>query len=187
MSLLETFKKAIFANELSSNENAIYRFSNASEASGLSFGISQLDITHNSAAVQCLKECGFSDAELAQLAHKGGGWKALSGKLAANKAIVDKYDAAQIKECLDHVLTVAKSRRITFANDEAIVHAADYHNQFYMSTTGKMANDLVTLGRPVTPEDILNIKLQTAWGKKEPGDVRRRYNNIARIMTVHGA
>ena len=185
MSLIETLRKAIFANELSSNANAIYRFSNASEASGLSFGISQLDVGHNSAAVKCLQECGFTEAEIADVKAKRGG--GLSAKLKANMAIVDKYDDAQISYCLDHVLTVAKSRRITFANDEAIIHAADYHNQFYMSTNGKMANALVALGRPVTAQDILKIKLSTAWGQKEPGDVNRRYNNIVRIMATHSA
>ena len=79
-------------------------------------------------------------------------------------------------------MTVARSRRIEFADDAAIVHAADYHNQFYMSGAGKMATALVALGRPVNGNDILTVKLQTKWGQEDPDDVKRRYNNIARLM-----
>ncbi|MCM0081798.1 hypothetical protein L4X63_09370 [Geomonas sp. Red32] len=181
-------KKALLANELSNNLRAAYRFSDAKGGnSGLSFGITQLDVSNNSAAVKCLVECGFTPSEIAQLKSKSGDLTALSAKLAAHATVVDKYDQAQIKECVDHVMTVAKSRGFTFANDEAIVHAADYHNQFFMSNGGKMANALVNLGRPVVSTDILNEALATLWGKKEPGDVKRRYSNIAMIFAEQQA
>ena len=182
MDLSTAVRQALLANELSNNAAAAYRFSNAGASSGLSFGATQLDVSHNSAAVKCLQECGFTAAEIIQLKNKSGDWKSLSPRLLAHAAIVDKYDTAQIKGCLDHVLTVAQSRKFSFANDEAIVHAADYHNQFFMATAGKMANALAELGRAVTPQDIYQVIEETPWDKKDPEDVKRRYNNIARLM-----
>ena len=185
MSIHEAFRQALLLNELSGNVNAAYRFSDASHESGLSFGVCQFDVSHNTVAVKCLREIGFTEDEIAAVKKKAGG--GLSEKLAAHKAIIDRYDAAQIKECLDHVLTIAKSRKITFASDEALLHAADYDNQYYMSNNGKMASALAALGRPVEPLDILNVKLKTAWGQKRPDDVKRRYNNIAKLMSADRA
>lgn len=73
MDLLKAVCKALLANELSNNAAAAYRFSDASERSGLSFGITQLDVSHNPAAVRCLKECGFSEQEIAHLKMKKEG------------------------------------------------------------------------------------------------------------------
>lgn len=185
MSLLESTRLALLANELSGNAHAAYRLANASKKSGLSFGATQLDISHNSSAVACLQECGFNPEEIQQMKNKGGDLAAFNLRLAAHSEIIDRYDTAQIKYCLDHVMTVAKTRGIDFANDEAVIHLADYHNQFYLSTVGKMSNALVNLGRPVTSRDILNVILDTAYAKESKDnreDVERRYNNIARLM-----
>lgn len=186
MKLLDALRKALLLNELSGNEKAAYRFSDASKESGLSFGVTQLDVSHNPTAVKCLRECGFTDGEIARLMKKQLAAE-LSQRLAAHAEIIDRYDAAQIKECLDHVLLIARARKFTFANDEAILQAADYNNQFYMSTNGKMARALSTLDRPVTAEDILHVKLGTLWGQKRPDDVYRRYNNIKNLMAPKAA
>jgi hypothetical protein len=182
MDLYAQLRQALLFNELSGNCAAAYRFSDAGGNSGLSFGVTQLDVKNNTDAVRCLQEIGFSAQEIVQLKAKSGDWHALSAKLAGHKATVDKYDMAQIKECLDHVTTVAKARRFSFADDLAIIHAADYNNQFYMSTNGTMAVALLNLNRPVTGKDIYDIKLKMPWGKKDPEDVNRRYNNIQKLF-----
>lgn len=183
MLLREALRHALLLNELSGNANAAYRFSQAEGGtSGLSFGLTQLDLNNNQAASQCLKECGFTGGEIMDLKNKTADHHALSAKLVAHKEVIDRYDGLQLDSCLDHVMNVAKSRRLTFANDEAVIHLADYHNQYYLSTAGKMSIALASLGRPVTAKDILEVKLDTTWGKTHPADVKRRYNNIARLM-----
>lgn len=171
---------AFIANELGGNAAAAYHFADAGPTSGLSFGITQLDVSHNPSAVKCLRECGFTPVEIDLLKRKAGG--GLSAKLAQHTSIVDRYDDAQITDCLNHVMSVSQEQHFSYADDEALIHAADYHNQFYLSTSGPMARYLAGLGRPVTGEDVLALKLTTAWGKKRPDDVHRRYDNIVRIM-----
>ena len=178
MDLLQKVRQALFLNELDGNPRALYRFSDAGGKSGLSFGLCQLDASNNEMAVACLRECGFTETEIAQVKRKAAA--DLNAKLAAASAVIDKYDNAQVEECLHHVIDVATVRGFEFADDEAIVHAADYHNQFFMSRDGKMAMHLAGLDKPVTGEDIRDFKLQLAWGKKRPDDVKRRYDNVVK-------
>src|SRR6266540_589246 len=86
----------ILLNEDSGNPAVALRFSNASSKSGLSFGGTQLDIAHNGQAVACLRECGFSQEEIAGLQAKTVDWHALSPRLTAHADIIEKYDTAQL-------------------------------------------------------------------------------------------
>jgi len=181
-SLNDLIWKLILQNELGGNEAAALRFSNASSKSGLSFGVSQLDITHNDQAVACLKECGFTNEELTSLKAKTCDWRSMSTRLAGHADIIQKYDEAQLKYCLDKSLNFALSHGVSMDNTSAILAAADYDNQ-YGSEGDQMLTYLESLGKPFTAEDILSFKLNhTLYGRENPGDCKRRYDNIAKVL-----
>jgi hypothetical protein len=77
---------------------------------------------------------------------------------------------------------ISKAAGIVYADDEAFIHACDYHNQFNMNAHGKAIAYLAALAHPVNAQDILGYKLTTIWGKKRPDDVRRRFNNIHKLF-----
>ncbi len=185
MNILDLFRRCIVANELDNNLAFVYRFSDPdgvrSGKSGWSFGICQFDINNNPSAVLCLRECGFTTDETAALKAQTIDVKPLAARLKKQSATVDRWDSVQLHECLLHPLQICSDSGVAFADDEAKLHLADYHNQFYMSRGGKMHGFLCGLGRPVSASDILACKLRMPWGRKRPDDVRRRYNNIVRI------
>lgn len=186
MSFTSLFRQALIKNELGGNLALIYRFSDADGVrtgkSGYSFGIVQFDIVNNHRAVECLKECGFTAADIARLKAQSGPIGDLNDKLRAHKEMVDLFDDAQIDATISWVRGISKAAGITYADDEAFIHACDYHNQFNMAPRGKAVTHLSQLARPVTPQDIVEYKLTTTWGKKRPDDVKRRFNNIRKLL-----
>lgn len=175
--------RALLANELGGQLAAAYRFSDAGGKSGVSFGRCQWDLNNNPAAAAILKECGFTQLEIAaleskQLVNKTG----LNAKLMAAKDIVDKYDQREIGAAVDWVRNCCEDAHVEINSDEAFVHLCDYHNQFYLNPHGKCMQHLIKLARPVSAEDILAYKKTTTWGKSRPDDIWRRWNNIHRIF-----
>jgi hypothetical protein len=179
------FRKLILLNELSGNLNAALRLSLCSGGkSGYSFGESQLDINNNPAAVACLLECGFSITEVSGLQAKILNPSNFTARLQAHADIIAKYDEAQLSECLDRALNFDSDYGIPVANTAAILAGADYCNQYGSEGNGAKAY-YKALGRPITAEDVLQFKLtQTKYGKENPGDCRRRYANIAKVLTA---
>ena len=179
------FRLIMLANELSGNLKAVYRFSDPDGVqtgkSGWSFGICQFDINNNPSATLCLRECGFTTDEIIGLKSQSIPTAPLNAKLRAHADVIDSWDERQMYECLTVPLQRCKNSGITFVDDEAKFHLADYHNQFNMSRGGKMHCYLRSFNRPITREDILKFKLGLPWGKKRADDVYRRYNNIVRI------
>ena len=176
----------ILANELAGSLTHRYKFSDPdgirSGKSGWSFGTSQFDINNNPVSILCLRECGFTTDEIAELkAQTIADMKPLNTKLLANCTTVDRYDDQQFKECLQVPAALCKSSGITLT-DGGLIALADYHNQFYMSKNGKMHSWLKTLGRPITATDIFHFKLTLPWGLKRKDDVDRRHENIIRIL-----
>ena len=187
MDLWTAVEKSIVANELGSDLQAAYRFSDPdgihTGKSGWSFGIVQYDINNNPSAARCLAQCGFTPDEIAALkAQTIDDMWSMDARLREHKQIIDKWDDLQIDECLHHVQDVADQRGFKYADDFAICSAADYHNQIYMSLKGRLASFCAGLGRKVTGADIYALKMSIEWGQKRPDDVDRRYNNIARIF-----
>lgn len=186
MDIIPFLRSAIIANEVGGNLNLAYQFSDPdgirSGKSGYSFGICQFDILNNHRAIECLQECGFSAAEIEQLKQQRVVVKPFNLKLQAAKTIVDKWDDWQLTGTVNWVKQISAAAQIMYADAEALVHACDYHNQFYMNANGKAISYLRGLKRAVTAENILKYKLTTAWGQKRPDDVHRRYDNIHRLF-----
>ena len=181
-SLNELFYDVILLNELGGDVSAALRFSDASSKSGLSFGLTQLDVTHNDQAVVCLKECGFSGPEIALLQSKGAGWQALSKRLPPCAAIIEKYDTAQLSYCLNKALNFDMDFGIPVQSPGGILAGADYVNQYGSQGQGAV-NYYDALKRPVTALDVLNFKLScTKYGREHPDDCKRRYNNIMKVL-----
>ena len=175
------FRKLILWNELSGNEKAALRFSNASSKSGLSFGVSQLDITHNDQAVACLRECGFTAVEISQLQYKACDWHSFDARLVSHADIIAKYDEAQLSHCLQAALNFATSHGVAMEDTRAILASADYVNQYGSEGDGFLAF-MDGLDRPFTAEDVLDFKLHhTKYGKENGDDCQRRYENISKV------
>ena len=183
--LNDLFRKLILLNELSGNLDAALRLSLCSGGkSGYSFGESQLDINNNPAAVACLKECGFSDLEISLLQAKQVDPHTFTPRLQAHADIIAKYDEAQLSECLDRALNFDSDHGVPLADTAAILAEADFDNQYGSQGNVQLAW-LLALGRPITAVDILNFKLsETVYGKENPGDCKRRFANIAKVLAA---
>lgn len=188
MQLNDLLRQVLIKNELGGNLALVYRFSDADGVrtgkSGYSFGVCQFDIMNNLRAVKCLEEAGFSEPDITRLRVQSGPIDDLNNKLSVHKGIVDMYDTAQIDGTICWVRGISKAAGVTYADDEAFIHACDYHNQFNMAAHGKAIAYLSKLGRPVTAGDVLVYKLTTIWGNKRPDDVKRRFNNIHKLFTT---
>ena len=141
---------------------------------------------NNPIAAACLRACKFSEDEIRGLINQSIDAHALEPRLKANAAIIEQFDQAQLKGCVDRAQRVLAKRGITPADDAALLAVADYANQYYLSDIDKpgyLVHHLLGLKRPFTAEDLLAFKLaSTPYGKKRPDDCRRRYDNLVKIM-----
>ncbi len=182
----QLFREVILWNEVSGNQNAILRFSDPdgpSGRSGWSFGLCQFDTRHNDAAVACLKELGFTPAEVNLVRDQAGNVKPLEAKLKAGAAIIERYDTAQLARCLHSALNTTTSNGILAVDTGGILCLADYVNQY-----GSIGPSFVKylnehdLDKDITPAEVQAWKLTTAYGQKHKGDCERRYNNILKVL-----
>jgi len=180
------FREVILANELGGNIKVALRFSDPdgvlSGKSGWSFGISQFDTQNNDAALKCLAACGFSPAEIRGVVAQTIDVKPLAAKLAANTDVIALYDEEQLSYCLSKALNFDSDHGIPVADAAAILASADYVNQYGSQGNGARAY-YKALARPITALDVLNFKLtQTKYGREHPGDCRRRYDNLMKVV-----
>jgi hypothetical protein len=175
---LEKIMKVIALNEISGNENVICKFSYAgSGKSGYSFGRSQFDVTHNIKARNFLKNiCGFTDQDIKKLLNLDKDIGYLNERLKLFRVDIDKLDREHIQQMINYVANLDGLPE--FENEKTFVHLVDYHNQFNLSKNGLM-HRFIKGKKILKSEDILNFKLkETKWGREQPRDVKRRYNNI---------
>jgi hypothetical protein len=184
--LNELFVRLISLNELDGNESFIYRFSDPdgvrSGKSGWSFGLCQFDTQNNDRALDCLKECGFTEAEIDGIVHQTVDVKPLAAKLVAHPDVLAKYDTAQLKHCLDRGLDACLSHGVPMDDTGVILACADYVNQYGSCGEGMM-KWLDDLNRPFTSKDVLRWKLEnTKYGRKHSADCQRRYDNLIKVL-----
>lgn len=188
--LNELFRLVILANELSNNLKFALRFSDPdgvrSGKSGWSFGVCQFDTQNNGQALGCLRECGFTEAEIDGIVRQSIDVKPLAARLAAHADVVAKYDELQLSHCLNKALGFDERHGIPVADTSAILAGADYVNQYGSQGQGAVAY-YRALARPITAEDVLNFKLaKTKYGREHGDDCRRRYRNIIDILKREG-
>ena len=174
---LEKIMYVISLNEISGNENVICKFSYAGGKSGYSFGRSQFDVTHNVRARNFLKNiCGFSDHDINKLLKLDKDIGYLNERLKLFRTHIDKLDKEHINQMVNYVASLKELPE--FENEKTFVHLVDYHNQYNLSKNGLM-HRFIKGKKILKSEDILNFKLkETKWGREQPRDVKRRYNNI---------
>jgi hypothetical protein len=186
MDLRDLLRRILLANELGGVASAAYRFSDPDGPgrSGYSFGVCQFDLRHNRHAREGLAECGFSPFEIDVLVLQVCAVAKLpeyNAKLLAASATVDRLDDEEFDAIARHVLRVVANADLHLVNEEAFLHLCDYHNQFHLDYSGKAVQHFKRRALPVDASAILDYKLTTAWARKRADDVRRRYDNIARI------
>ena len=173
---LNKIMDVIALNEISGNENVICKFSYAGGISGYSFGRSQFDVKHNSKARNFLKEkCRFTTGDIDRLLRLDKEIGDLNNKLKNHRKDIDELDKEHIKEMVNYVANLNELPE--FEDEKTFVHLVDYHNQFNLSKNGLMHN-FIKSKKILTSHDILNFKLGLKWGREQPRDVKRRYNNI---------
>ena len=180
------FREVILANELSGNVKAALRFSDPDGArsgkSGWSFGVSQFDTQNNDQSLVCLRECGFTAAEINGIVLQIVDVKPFAARLAANAAIIERYDTEQLSYCLNKALNFDSDYGIPVESPGGILASADYVNQYGSQGNGAKAY-YKALARPITALDVLNFKLtQTKYGREHPEDCRRRYANLMKVV-----
>jgi len=189
--LNEMFREVILKNELSGNEKIALRFSDPdgerSGKSGWSFGVSQFDTQNNGEAINCLVDCGFTDAEIKGIVKQNISVAPLAARLIAHADIVAKYDEAQLSHCINSALNVVTAYGVPVVNPGGILALADYVNQY-----GSIGDGFVTwmksVGRPIMELDVLTFKLEhTKYGKEHRDDCIRRYNTIQVMVSNTGA
>ena len=173
---LEKIMYVISLNEISGNENVICKFSYAGGKSGYSFGRSQFDVTHNIKARNFLKNiCGFSDHDIRKLLNLDKDIGYLNERLKLFRRDIDRLDKEHIRNMVNYVAGL--DGLPNFENEKIFVHLVDYHNQFNLSKNGLM-HRFIKNKKILSSQDILNFKLGLKWGREQPQDVKRRYNNI---------
>lgn len=189
--LTHIFREIILLNELGGDEALAYRFSDPDGArtgkSGWSFGVCQFDLSNNGLAAVCLQECGFSAAEIAALkAQTVRDMGAMNAWLSKHHEIVAHWDEAQLATCLTRAREMATVGGWTYVDDRALLCAADYHNQLFISKGGDFFTWAKSLKHPLTDHDVHKFRRGQPWGQKRPDDVDRRYRNIISVAAKHG-
>ena len=181
-------RRVIVENELGGDLSLAYKFSDPdgvrSGKSGYSFGRCQFDLQNNQAARNCLLSCGFSLSDTMTLINQTATnrlMRAYDAKLQESAHEVDRWDEIELANIARHVRAVLVATGIKLFDGGTFVHLCDYHNQYFLDYAGRCVRHLLKLSGRITPANILDYKLTTAWGKKRPDDVRRRFNNIVMI------
>ena len=188
--LNEMFYDIEVLNELGGNLNAALRFSDPdgvrSGKSGWSFAPCQFDTQNNSMALVCLRDCGFTEAEIQGIVKQTIDVKPLNAKLKAHADIIERYSTEQFSYCLNKALNFVLEYGIPVRSPDGILAGADYVNQY--GSQGNGAKSFYkSLGRPITAEDVLTFKLgSTKYGREHPADCERRYNNIMKVIADNG-
>lgn len=190
MTINEQFRKIIAENE--GGPEVALEFSDPdgvrSGKSGWSFGVCQFDVQNNSQALACLSECGFTHDEIDGIVHQTIDVHKLEYKLKENAEVIARYDDAQLQHCLNAAGRFLENYGIAVQDDAAFLMLADTVNQYGSLGSGTAAGCRM-FGRPVTAEDLLNIKLQWKYSQTERGaaDTRRRYCNVMKVWGAnHG-
>ena len=179
------FYRVILLNELDGDLALALHFSDPdgvrSGKSGWSYGVCQFDTKNNGQALACLKECGFTDAEVRGIVNQTLDVQPLAVKLQKNAAIVERYSTVQLSHCLNAAMNVITGHGVPMDNPGGILAAADVVNQYGSIGDGFVAF-MAALDRPGTAADVLAWRLQTKYGREHPGDCKRRINNINQVI-----
>jgi hypothetical protein len=185
MSLIKQFREIISLNE--GGPDVALEFSDPdgvrSGKSGWSFGVCQFDTQNNGSALACLSECGLTHDEIDGVVHQTIDVKPLEQKLRDNADIIERYDCEQLQYCIDGASGFADKYKIAVLDSAALLALADTVNQYGSLGNGSAAY-CRNLGRPVTADDVLAMKLTWKYSQTKNGkaDTVRRYHNLMKIM-----
>ena len=184
----ELFRAIIIRNELGADLDLSLCFSDPdgvrSGKSGWSFGAVQFDTQNNDQAIACLRDCGFTDAEIKGIVNQTVDVEPLNKRLQAHAGIIIDYDNRQLRHCLRAAEQFADRYQVPLADSAALLSLADTVNQYGSLGAGAAAT-LLAPAKPVTAEDILAMKLEWKYakrGKRQHDDTVRRHNNIVAVL-----
>lgn len=178
------FRKIITLNEIGNDDP--YSFNDPdgvkSGKSGWSFGGVQWDTQNNSIALDCLRKCGFTEAEIKGIVTQSINVKPLEAKLKAGAVVIDGYDEKQLQHCLNAAGEFVSKFGIP-VDTSGLLAIADTVNQYGSVGSGSAAS-LLKMNKTITNEDVLAMKLTWKYSKTKRGkaDTIRRANNITRVL-----
>lgn len=183
----ELFEQIISLNE--GGPDVALKFSDPdgvrSGKSGWSFGDCQFDTRNNPLALDCLRECGFTQDEIDGVVDQTINVQPLAAKLRAHADVVRRYDMAQLQHCIDRAGQWCEKYGVPIGDSAAFLMFADTINQFG-SLGGGSAAHIEALGHPATAQDILDMKLTWKYATQVPGgktDTIRRYGNVMKVVS----
>lgn len=183
--LNEMFYDVILLNELDGNVNAALRFSDPdgvlSGKSGWSFGVCQFDTQNNDTALACLRDCGFTPAEIQGVVKQTIDVKPLAAKLRAHADVVEQYSTDQLSYCLNKAAAFVTDHGMPVESPGGILAIADAINQY-----GSVGDGFVTFMKDRTSvgaDDVLAWRLQTKYGREHGDDCKRRIANVLKVIT----
>lgn len=188
--MIQYFREVTCLNEVEGNMNAVLRLTDPDGKpgrSGYSFGLTQMDTRHNDGAINCLVDCGFTQDEIHGIVDQTIDVRPFTVRLIANKAIIEKYDEAQLNHCLTSAMNAATANGVMVTNPGGILCLADYVNQYgsigpaFIEYLNK--NDL---DGDITHNEVQAWKLTTKYGREHKGDCERRYKNILKVLKENG-
>jgi len=190
--MIDLLREAIILNEVGSNLDLALSFSDPdgirSGKSGWSFGACQFDTQNNDQAIACLQDCGFTGAEISGIVAQTIDIKPLNRRLQNHAGVIIEYDNRQLAHCLRGAIRFASDHSLPVGETAAMIALADTINQ-YGSLGDATARKLANLARPITAQDILEIKLTWKYarrGERQRKDTIRRHDNIIQVVSKDG-
>lgn len=111
----------------------------------------------------------------------------LNNKLAKYKKQLNEFELQETQKRINIISNYEYVKKIFFESTKTFIHLFDYDNQYRFSSVAKSENYLYwhikkiseSSSKLLTSEFIKKFKLKyTEYGKNNPNDVNRRYNNI---------
>lgn len=168
--------------------------------SGYSFGPQQIDCSKNGLGKVLLTNFGLPtetvDA-ICQFSRIKNPKPATKKQIASVESVLrenlDKLEQIgknYIRSKLAEILSFKSLSLVAEIYPALVYHFLDMEVQFNLNAGGMVDKWLLGVGVHFSQENVceefLRLKLKTAWGKKHPADVTRRYNNIQKLLVDFG-
>lgn len=183
------FVKQMLSNHLAKEQMSPYSFSNFPNFRspffrGVTFGLSQFDLSSNWQGISCLKKCKFKPGEVVELFNpESTEIDRLNKKLACQSDVVDEFDEKNIRLSILRLSGILNRLNIELEDDVVFLALLDYHFKFFISSHGLLTEWMSTSRQPISLEDFsIFLKKETDWGTADPNEIDVVLSRIKQIL-----
>lgn len=168
--------------------------------SGFSFGPQQIDCSKNGLGAVILRKIGVDEKDIQSIC----AFSRIKNPVMPDKGVVsrvekllkanvdlleDEFDK-YVNSKLTEILSYPSVRKLPNTEHAIVVMFVDMEVQFNLNKGGMIDQWLLrTYTDSISPEELcqkfLAEKLSTKWGRSQPNDVFRRYDNAVRVLKAH--